>query len=61
MANPSDNWPLHPDGRKKQFGELTSGERTDVMAESIRRLQADFDDPVYQEKILHVLSGGRSQ
>jgi hypothetical protein len=37
-----DNWPRHPDGRRKTFGEMTHAQKTAVVRGSVARLTPKF-------------------
>jgi hypothetical protein len=37
------NWPTHPDGRRKTFGEMTTAQRTAVVRGSVARIKTHFE------------------
>lgn len=42
MANPTDNWPKHPDGRNKKIGEMTPDEAERVTREAVEKIAREF-------------------
>lgn len=53
----SDKWPTHSDGRNKKIGEMTPEESRAVFKAAGGRLQKEFEQPLVQEKLAHILSG----
>jgi len=53
----SSAWPKHPDGKPKKMGEMTRDEQRAQWRSAATRLEAEFADPLVQEKIAAVLSG----
>jgi hypothetical protein len=37
-----ENWPRHPDGRRKKIGELTHAQRVAVVQGAVDRLYPEF-------------------
>lgn len=50
-------WPTHPNGKPKKMGEMTRDEQREQFRAAAKRLEAEFANPLVQEKIAAVLNG----
>ena len=50
-------WPKHPDGRPMKMGEMTREQAREQTKLACKRLEAEFANPLVQEKIAAILDG----